>query len=197
MSSHAARVHHLGAQDFHTNWDQARPPRLVIDPGDTVIFETMEASGGAIARMVAGGTKTLGDPAIIAAAPGDTLVVRSEAVTVGSWGWTSCSPEGNGLPQHEVPEHTLYLWNLREPGRAPFAPRITAPLAPFRGVMGVAPAEAGLLSTLPPRTTGGNLDVRALGRGHPVPAGPGCWGPLLGRRRACRPGGWRGLWHGH
>lgn len=192
----SAHVHHLGTQALHTNWDQTRPSRLVIDPGDTVIVETMEASGGAIARMVAGGTKTLGDPAIIAAVtasatpapnpdpadsmpghtltgpiaingaePGDTLVVTIDAVTPGSWGWTSCSPEGNGLLQREVTEHTLYLWDLHDPERAPFAPGITVPLAPFCGVMGVAPGAPGPLSTLPPRTAGGNLDIRALTAG--------------------------------
>jgi acetamidase/formamidase len=192
----SAHRHHLGTQALHTNWDQTRPPRLVIDPGETVIVETMEASGGAIARMVADGTKTLGDPAIIAAVtasatpapdpdpaaampghtltgpiaingaePGDTLVVFIDAVTPGSWGWTSCSPEGNGLLQHEVTEHTLYVWDLRNPERAPFAPGITVPLAPFCGVMGVAPGAPGPLSTLPPRTAGGNLDIRALTAG--------------------------------
>lgn len=197
MPDHAAaRVHHLGARDPHTNWDHARPPRLVIAPGDTVILETVEASGGGIARLVAGGAKTLGNPAVIAAVaasatpapdpdpdaampghtltgpiaitgaePGDTLVVRIEAVTVGAWGWTSYSPEGNGLLQHEAPEPTLFLWDLRDPDRAPFAPGITVPLAPFCGVMGVAPGEPGPLSTLPPRTAGGNLDVRALTAG--------------------------------
>ena len=198
MPGHAsARVHHLGAQETHTNWDRARPPRLTIDPGDTVIIETIEASGGDIARALANGAPALGDPAVIAAVaatatpapdpdpaaaalpghtltgpiaitgaePGDTLVVRIEEVTVGSWGWTSCDPEGNGLLRHAVPEPTLYIWDLRDPARAPFAPGISVPLAPFCGVMGVAPAEPGPLSTLPPRAAGGNLDVRALTAG--------------------------------
>lgn len=196
MPDHAsAHVHHLGTQAFHTNWDQARPPRLVIDPGDTVIIETTEASGGDIARAVAGGAKALGDPAVIAAVvetatpapdpdptempghaltgpisvagaePGDTLVVTIDGITLGSWGWTACSPEGNGLLQHEVTEPTLYLWDLSNPARAPFAPGISEPLAPFCGVMGVAPGAPGPLSTIPPRTTGGNLDIRALTAG--------------------------------
>jgi acetamidase/formamidase len=192
----SARVHHLGTQALHTNWDQSHPPGLVIDPGDTVIVETMEASGGAIARHVADGARTLGTPAIIEAVaatatpapdpdpdaampghtltgpivitgaePGDTLVVMIEDITVGSWGWTSCSPEGNGLLQHAVPEQTLYLWDLRNPERAPFAPGISVPLAPFCGVMGVAPGAPGPLSTIPPRAAGGNLDIRALTAG--------------------------------
>ena len=191
----AARVHHLGTQGFHTNWDQSRAPRLVIDPGDTVICETIEASGGDIARAVAGGARTLGDPAVIAAVaetatpaptpdpdempghaltgpisvagaePGDTLVVTIDAITLGSWGWTACGPEGNGLLQHEVTEPTLYLWDLHDPERAPFTPGISVPLAPFCGVMGVAPAAPGPLSTIPPRTAGGNLDIRALTAG--------------------------------
>jgi acetamidase/formamidase len=35
-------------------------------------------------------------------------------------------------------------------------------LRPFMGVMGVAPAEAGVLSTTPPRIWGGNMDCKEL-----------------------------------
>jgi acetamidase/formamidase len=197
MSAHpSSRAHHLAAETLHTNWDRARPPRLVIDPGETVVIETLEASWGAIAREVAEGAKTLGDPDVIAAVaasatpapspdpnaampghaltgpiaingaePGDTLVVKIEEIALGSWGWTACGPEGNGLLQHVVSEPTLYVWDLRNPARAPFAPGISVPLAPFCGVMGVAPGETGPLSTIPPRPAGGNLDIRALTAG--------------------------------
>lgn len=168
----------------------------MIDPGDTVIIETMEASWREIARGVAGGAKTLGNPDVIAAVaasatpapspnpnaampghaltgpiaingaePSDTLVVKIEAITPGSWGWTACGPEGNGLLQHEVAEPALYLWDLRNPEHAPFAPGISVPLAPFCGVMGVVPGAPGPLSTIPPRTAGGNLHIRALTAG--------------------------------
>jgi len=39
------------------------------------------------------------------------------------------------------------------------------PLAPFLGVMGVALAEPGEHSTVPPRGVGGNMDVKQLTAG--------------------------------
>ena len=32
----------------HAFWDHSLPPRVTIKPGDTVVFETMEASAGQI-----------------------------------------------------------------------------------------------------------------------------------------------------
>ena len=48
-------THHLTREAIHTCWDRALPPRLTIAPGDTVVFETLEASWGKIARDVAAG----------------------------------------------------------------------------------------------------------------------------------------------
>jgi acetamidase/formamidase len=46
---------------------------------------------------------------------------------------------------------------------APGRPRYTRSLAPFLGVTGVAPAQAGQHSTIPPRADcGGNIDCREL-----------------------------------
>ena len=78
---------------------------------------------------------------------------------------------------------------LRPPGRA-------VPLKPFTGTIGLAPAEPGLHSVVPPRRVGGNLDVRDLAAGSVL------WLPvevagraLLRRRHPCGPGRRRGLRH--
>jgi len=47
-------------------------------------------------------------------------------------------------------------------GRPRGLPGVTVPLAPFLGVMGVALAEPGEHSTVPPRGVGGNMDVKQL-----------------------------------
>ena len=39
------------------------------------------------------------------------------------------------------------------------------PLKPFAGTIGVAPAEPGLHSVVPPRRVGGNMDIRDLAAG--------------------------------
>ena len=46
-----------------------------------------------------------------------------------------------------------------------FGPGGKVPLKPFTGTIGVAPAEAGTHSIVPPRRVGGNMDVRDVCRG--------------------------------
>jgi acetamidase/formamidase len=187
------RTHQLGIEAIHTYWDRALPLRLTIAPGDTVIFETLEASHGRIARSVVADSPPGVDPglaAIIAgsaapevptamrghpltgpvaiggAEPGDTLVVEIVEVVPGPWGWTAASPIG--LLSDELPDGVVHYWDLRglRPGdRATFAPGIRVPLAPFPGVLGVAPAEPGRHPTAPPRRSGGNMDIRQLTAG--------------------------------
>lgn len=43
-----------------------------------------------------------------------------------------------------------------------FGDHARIPMAPFAGTIGVAPAEPGLHSIVPPRRVGGNMDVRDL-----------------------------------
>ena len=36
--------HHLDADEVHKEWNNALAPRLTIDPGDTVVFDTRDAA---------------------------------------------------------------------------------------------------------------------------------------------------------
>jgi acetamidase/formamidase len=194
----SGRAYHLGREAIHTYWDNALPPRLTVEPGDTVVFETLEPSQGAVARDIASATWQVpaADPDLVAvvvstaspqpppdsedeerghaltgpvavegAEPGDTLVVEVVEVVPAAWGWTACGPGGGALLQDELEEWVLHVWDLRDGLDAVFAPGIRVPLAPFCGVMGVAPAQPGRHSTIPPRRVGGNLDVRQLTAG--------------------------------
>jgi acetamidase/formamidase len=49
-------MHCLGREAVHTYWDNTLSPRLTVEPGDTVVFETLEPSQGAVARDIAAGT---------------------------------------------------------------------------------------------------------------------------------------------
>jgi acetamidase/formamidase len=192
------RTHHLGREAIHTNWDNTLPPRLTVEPGDTVVFETLEPSQGGVARDIASGTWPVpgappdlvdvivssaspappraedeehgghaltGPVAVAGAEPGDTLVVDVMEVAPAAWGWTACGPGGGALLQDELEEWVLHVWDLQDGKDAVFAPGIRVPQAPFCGVMGVAPAEPGRHSTIPPRRVGGNMDVRQLTAG--------------------------------
>jgi len=189
------RAHRLGIDAIHTGWDASLPPRLPLEPGDTCVFETREPSQGGVARDICGEGTFDGDPALAAmitaaaavqpaagpgtelaghaltgpvfiagAEPGDTLLIDVVEVVTGGWGWTACGP-GNGLLGDELEEWTLHVWDLRAGDAAIFGPGIRVPMAPFCGVMGVAPAEPGKHKTAPPRRAGGNMDIRQLTAG--------------------------------
>ncbi len=101
------------------------------------------------------------------AEPGDVLVIEVLDIQTAPWGWTACRPNGIGLLDAELTESgalsepTWHYWDLREKDFAPFR-HARVPLAPFCGVMGLAPAEPGPHPTAPPRQVGGNMDVRQL-----------------------------------
>ena len=89
-----------------------------------------------------------GPIAVRGAQAGQTLVVRIDEVEVGQWGVTW------------APEDHLVHWELGEGlGRA-LGLEVT--LAPFLGVMGMPPPEAGVHPTFPPRRWGGNIDCKEL-----------------------------------
>lgn len=41
-------THHLDDTQPHAFWDNSLPPRVRIQPGDTVVFETLEASANQV-----------------------------------------------------------------------------------------------------------------------------------------------------
>jgi acetamidase/formamidase len=175
----SGRTHHLPAGAIHCRWDNAIPAALEIDPGDTVVFETPEITNGqltpdstsdALASLDFGPIHQISGPvAIRGAEPGDTLLVEVVDVVPKGWGWTGVIP-GFGLLADDEPFKQPYLhhWDLSNGKTATFKPGIEIPFEPFCGVMGVAPAEPGELSTVPPRRNGGNLDIRQLGIGSTV-----------------------------
>jgi acetamidase/formamidase len=108
-----------------------------------------------------------GPVAVEGASPGDTLVIEVLRIDPGPWGFTACSADPNrlGLLNDYLDVASYHhIWDLRG-GEAEFKPGIRVPLAPFCGVMGVAPAEPGQHSTIPPGRHGGNLDLRHLTEG--------------------------------
>lgn len=169
--------HYVAAERLHFAWDNSLEPVLRIDPGDCVTFETWDASIHEIQRdwtsadsakrkpKPAGvGHALTGPVAIAGAQPGKTLVVEVLEVRPAAWGWTAFRPSG-GLLAEDFPDGWLRIWDLEDGKTARGMPGVRVPLAPFCGVMGVALAEPGVHSTIPPRRVGGNMDVRQLTAG--------------------------------
>jgi acetamidase/formamidase len=96
------------------------------------------------------------------AAPGDVLAVEILELRPKTWGWTAIIP-GFGLLADEFPDPWLRISSVDPDQRTVrFAQDITLPFSPFPGTIGVAPAEPGRHSVLPPRKWGGNLDIKHL-----------------------------------
>ena len=102
------------------------------------------------------------------AEPGDILAVTLHEIEVGEWGWNAIFP-GFGYLVEEFKSPRLKTFAIN-PGDATieFASGINIPLKPFPGVMGVAPTTDSLLSTIPPRANGGNMDNPYLTKGTTV-----------------------------
>jgi acetamidase/formamidase len=163
-------TYHLDDTQPHAFWDNSYPERVRIKSGDTVVFETLEASANQVTpsspdQVVANLDFSLIHPLtgpvyIEGAEPGDGLEVEVVSIKHKGWGWNAVIP-GFGLLGEDFPNPYLHNYKL---GRThcEFRKDILIPYEPFCGVMGVAPREAGRLTTIPPRENAGNIDIRHL-----------------------------------
>lgn len=159
-------------------FNNATPPVLTVDPGDTVVVRSLDAHGylqpqqepGEQApRMFDGfrGHCLSGPIEVRGAQPGTVLAVRLVSLRPDNWGWTVAGTKDNWLNRRlgltDFPPSHL-LWDLDvENGTGTNDRGQTVNLAPFLGVIGMPPAEPGDCSTIPPRTVGGgNIDCRDL-----------------------------------
>jgi acetamidase/formamidase len=147
-----------------------------IAPGESLEFVVADASGGQLTekstvadvpRLDFGKINPVTGPVFIdGAEPGDILKVTLLSFAPSGWGWTANIP-GFGLLADEFKEPALNIWRYDAASLAPalFGTRAKVPLKPFAGTIGVAPAEPGLHSIVPPRRVGGNMDVRDIAQG--------------------------------
>lgn len=168
--------HTIHRHQSHCGWSNVNAPVLTIAPGESVEFDVFEASGGQLnPESVAADilkfdfdriNPVTGPVRVEGARPGDVLKVTLLSFTPSGWGWTACIP-GFGLLADDFPEPALHLWKYDPDSLAPalYGPGGRVPLKPFTGTIGVAPAEPGVHSIVPPRRVGGNMDVRDLAAG--------------------------------
>ncbi len=168
-------VHRLDASAPLLTWSRAHPPRVSIRSGDEVIFETLDSSGGVITPATRSADletlhmdpNPLSGPVFIEGAePGDALDVEVVSLAHRGYGWTAIFP-GFGLLADEFSDPYLHHCTLTDT-QCLFRDDVRLPLRPFCGEMGVAPAEGGDLSTIPPGNHGGNLDIPRLMTGSVV-----------------------------
>lgn len=165
---------------IHGHYSRELAPVLTIDSGDTVVYVIPDArwqlpvdNGKGmeliqVAERVSpedDGHCLLGPVAIRGAEPGMTLAIRIDEIVPGPLGWTFAGgwkhPVNDWLGLSEI--RNRHDWRMDE-ARATATNQHghTVTLRPFCGVMGMPTDEPGVLSTAPPRTTGGNLDCKEL-----------------------------------
>ena len=163
-------------------FDAAFPPVLTVRPGDSVVIASVSGTPAVmpgaetgftvdprLRRIHAGlapgpGHILTGPVAVAGAEPGDTLEVRIESVEpTQDWGYCGFRPLRGPLPRDFATGRLTHIPidRARRVCRMPYG--VELPLAPFFGVMGVAPPpEFGAISTIEPREHGGNLDCKEL-----------------------------------
>jgi acetamidase/formamidase len=182
-------THRLEPTPTTVRWgtfDAAYPPLITINSGDTVVLEcvsggpeVMPPSGSGLRippKLAAihdaniprvGGHILTGPVAVAGAEPGDMLEIHIDKIELGAdWGYCGFRPLLGTLPE-DFPERFLShipVDRTRRVAKLPWGTELA--LAPFFGVMGVAPpANYGAISTKEPREHGGNLDNKELGEG--------------------------------
>ena len=163
-------THYLDDTVTQPFWDNSVEPRLTIEPGDTVVFDCLEASGqytadSTIEHYLNADRSRVhalnGSVYINGAEPGDALEIEILDMQHKGWGWTAFRP-GFGLLSDDFPEAHFHIWKL-DGEQCHFGINdIVLPFEPMPGCVGVAPREPGRLSTIPPRENAGNVDVRDL-----------------------------------
>lgn len=154
----------------HYKFSRLIPPVLRVPSGAVIEAHTEEASDR---RIVVGmtteayrniewpadfGHPLAGPVYVEGAEPGDKLAVTLHKVELGDWGYTDTDPNWAFLGK-EIGEMRLKTFVLgKDMKYAKFSDKIAIPLRPFPGVMGVAPDTDEMLSTIPPRANGGNMD---------------------------------------
>ncbi|MBV9252335.1 MAG: acetamidase/formamidase family protein [Acetobacteraceae bacterium] len=177
------KVHLLPATPATTQWgwfDNAQPPVLHINSGDTVVMETMMHAHNQIVPGITieqvkktrtdypgRGPHTLTGPIYVEEAePGDVLKVHINRIVPRAYATNFNVPGMFGEFPSAFPDGQIKFFYLDlEKKKMEFAPGIEIPLRPFPGTMGVARAEPGRYSSVPPGRFAGNLDIRELTEG--------------------------------
>jgi acetamidase/formamidase len=182
-SKYPGKVHLLPATMETTQWgwfDNAQPPVMKMDSGDTVVLETMMHSHN---QVVPGrtieeikktrtdfpgrGPHTLTGPIFVnGAEPGDVLKVSILKIVPRAYATNFNVPGMFGQFPALYPDGQVkYLYLDMDKMETEFLPGVFIPLKPFPGTTGVARAEPGRYSSVPPGPYAGNIDIRDFSEG--------------------------------
>lgn len=181
------------ARKFAFDWDDA--PLLRVARGESFEVETYDASNGyfrtpadlAIPTLRPGFDRfpplanPIGGPVWLEGAErGDVLVVTIEDIVVDDYSWVAIGPRRGPLGEStrwpelsgeyttKVFRHTPGPSGTNRDGTLAFNDRISWPITPFIGTLGVAPDREVTTSIDGQGEWGGNLDIRDVAPGNTV-----------------------------
>lgn len=171
-------------------FDSNLPPILTVDSGDIISFPDTwshflnEMQPGVTVDTLAqlrvsnpgkGPHSIIGPIAVNKAEPGDVLEIRYQRIRPYEWGAVFNNPGSLGtglLPQDYAQGQIKYVDLDLRAMKGKFAPKISVPLKPFQGTLGLAPPDGyftplspGVTSSVPPGPHAGNLDLNELSEG--------------------------------
>ncbi len=164
-------------------FDSTLPDLLEIESGDVVVYPDTWSHFlnrlqpgvsiddlGQLRRQHPGiGPHSIVGPVgVPGAEPGDLLAIHFQRLIPVDWGATFLNPGDlrTGTLFDEFSDgHVRYLSLDLASMTAEFVPGVRLPLGPFQGTFGVAPAQGGVVSSVPPGQHAGNIDLRELTEG--------------------------------
>jgi acetamidase/formamidase len=167
---------HLPRTSVSFGWNRDHAPLLVVPSGAELVVEADECTNGQVGPDATAETirnldfaqmdPITGPIYVEGARPGDVLQVDIVDLQPGAFGFCANYP-GSGLLPDEFPDPYVFIWDLTRP-RAHYVKGASVPIEPMCGIVGCTPAEPGIHDSIPPRRTGGNLDIKQIGVGSTV-----------------------------
>ncbi len=168
----------LTADQKHNKWSSAIEPVLTVPSGSVIQAETSEASDGQLHKNATiddlinldfGPIHPLTGPVYVEEAEvGDILAVDIIDIELHDYGWQAIV-SGFGFLSDRFKDPKLSIHEIdKNSNSIVFKDKVKIPLKPFPGVMGVAPNTTEMLSTIPPRENGGNMDDPGMVKGSTV-----------------------------
>jgi acetamidase/formamidase len=187
------RIDREQARKYAFDWRDT--PLLRVKPGERFEIETYDASSGffktpqdkAIPGKRPGFDRVpphanpIGGPVFVEGAErGDTLVVRLDEIEVDSYSWCAIGPKRGPLGEStrwpelssdyttKIFKHTAGPSGTTRDGTLHFSDKISWPITPFIGTLGVAPDREVTTSLDGQGEWGGNLDIRDVAPGNTI-----------------------------
>jgi acetamidase/formamidase len=186
LSKREGRIHVLPSDERTVRlgvFDATLPDLLEVESGDVVVYPDTWShflnrlqpgvSIDDVARLRRehpgiGPHSIVGPVGVRNAEPGDLLAIHFQRLIPIDWGATFINPSDlrTGTLFDEFPDGQVRYLNLDLASMtAELLPGVRLPLAPFQGTLGVAPAQGGMVSSVPPGQHAGNIDLRELTEG--------------------------------